>query len=300
MSDPKFFEAASFNEQIQMVNVIPELESIISPRNLDALRNQYLCEDEYRLQSFHITNETDLNSLIEKTQNSVKRYFKRDLTNRCSEVINDLPKHLETLQRIIKKGIKIDQILEEYLENPYLVDNKKCTLRIFLLLLSVPLRVAALHRGFLLSACADYKQGEHKLSYSTKQEDQAMHADYAALRHKLALPVETLDAGLSPLFWEKVKASACSVVKGVLEKVGGGRCGQFSVLALDYFVDWQMQNPVLIRVKEERELKGTGGVQREVMGQLAEDGLRGVMRLNEQYLSKDRTVEFQWCQHLAV
>lgn len=172
----------------------------------------------------------------------------RPFRTRCKNVEVFDPKEAPLAERDFAKI----GIIQEYLLNPLLLENRKFAIRVYLLIARVkPYLAFHYNFGYIKRCGMHYDEGkfqrEDLFRHITNQEFQKKQDDFAMSSAAEILSIENLDEYLREHmgipafrlnFWEQVKVILMEVCLGTKEAAQDhGRQGMFEIVGLDVIVD---------------------------------------------------------------
>jgi hypothetical protein len=143
-------------------------------------------------------------------------------------------------------------VMQEYMVNPMLLENRKFAIRIYMLIARVKPYLAFHYNFGYIKRCGEYYdenkfEKEDLFRHITNQEFQKKQDDFTTTKAAELLSVESLDKYLQTEygipafrlnFWQQVKAICAEVCIGCKEAVQEScRNGQFEIFGLDVIVD---------------------------------------------------------------
>ena len=172
-------------------------------------------------------------------------------------------------------------VVQEYLQNPLLLEGYKCNLRVFLIIQSTDPFLCYLHRGYYTRASMLYEEGqkEQRMAYLSNLRAQKLHKDFNKIENELVWSQSRFEEYITEKYadgkdgrspgelldglWDRVRTCLRALVENWQKGVSMRR-GTFEVLNCDFVISDDFQEVYLVDINSRASIRQTTPVGRRV------------------------------------
>ena len=229
----------SHNQDLQLVNHLPNVSKALCSKKALAKA----CKQVKVPLSFDLKDKSDLRSFLEEFKERVCIY-KPECSNmgRGIQIINNVP---EFKQEVPKKGI-----VQQYIENPLLIEGCKFDIRMFALVAQSSPFIVLKHPLCYGRKCLNKYDLEDSnlLTHLTNAAQQKKHPEYPQRKEETILSETTLQENIDQKEFEHLKFQAFETFKSVFlnrKNEITKRKGCFELIGIDVLVDSNLEHHLL-------------------------------------------------------
>lgn len=245
------------------VSVIDDFQRLTDKRQLIFRKSENLSGPETNIDSInwiHIDSKDSLEDQCSK-DNNLGIYLVKDYNGIKGEsrsmLCYDILKYLNSKSKLSKPtAASIDLLVRPYINDLYLHGGYRCDLKCFAIIASVKPLTVIFNRGYACRSSVLYDASKrlHRMTYSTRFDDQLLNSEFENVKKDLIVPVSEIEDQLLEVekkaeFWTIVKSTVERVITDWHNRLESTRKGIFSIVSFDFLLSSRLQ-PSLASVSD--------------------------------------------------